>query len=254
MIGEALHLLFRWLHVVAGVLWIGLAWFLAFVNAQVARTYDAESRQKVVPELLPRALYLSRGAAAVTWVTGLLLLGIVYYGGGAVAESHQSKGLASGVGLGALVVAWIVYDLLWRALASKERLGVLVSLVLLTGASFGLGRIMSGRSLFIHLGAIFGTIMLNNVLQRIWPSQRKIIAAAKAGTPPPDDAVRLAGLRLKHNTYLSVPLLFFMISNHFPLAYGRGLRWLVAPLFVVAGWAVVKGLYRLSATPAATRF
>ncbi len=254
MIAEALHLLFRWIHVVAGVLWIGLLWFLGFVHAQVARTYDADSRRKVVPELIPRVLFLVRVSAVVTWIAGLLLLGIVYYGGGAVAATHQSRGLASGVGLGALVVAWIVYDLLWKALAGRERLGVVVSLALLTGASFGLSRVMSGRSLFIHLGAMLGTIMLNNVLQRVWPNQRRIVAAVQAGTAPPAAAVRLAELRSKHNTYLSVPLLFFMISNHFPLAYGSSLCWLVAPLFVVAGWAIAKGLYGLSASPAATRF
>ena len=81
MISEALHLLFRWLHVVAGVLWVGLLWFFGFVNAQVARTYDADSRQKVVPELMPRALSLFRLGAVVTFVTGVGLLVIVYYAG-----------------------------------------------------------------------------------------------------------------------------------------------------------------------------
>ena len=254
MISEALHLLFRWMHVVAGVLWVGLLWFFGFVNAQVAKTYDADSRQKVVPELMPRALSLFRLGAVATFATGVGLLVIVYYAGGALVESHQSKRLAIGVGVGALVVAWIVYDLLWRALASRERLGVVLSFVLLTGASFALGEVMTGRALFIHLGALLGTIMFNNVMQRILPSQRRIVAAARAGIAPPDDAVRLANLRSKHNTYLSVPLLFFMVSNHFPIAYGSGLRWAVAPLLVLVGWMAVKGLYGLSASPAATRF
>ena len=113
---------------------------------------------------------------------------------------------------------------------------------------------MSGRALFIHLGALFGTIMFNNVLQRILPNQRRIVAAARAGTAPPDDAVRVANLRSKHNTYLSVPLLFFMVSNHYPIAYGSSLRWAIAPLLVLVGWAAVKGLYGLSASPAAARF
>ena len=151
------------------------------------------------------------------------------------------------------MAAWIVYDLLWRALASRERLGVVASFVLLTGTSFALGQVMSGRALFIHLGALFGTNMFNNVLQRILPSQRRIVTAARAGRPR-DDAVRLANLRSKHNAYLSVPLLFFMVSNHFPIAYGSGLRWAVAPLLVLVGGMAVKGLYVLSASPAATRF
>lgn len=235
MIDEVLHLLIRWAHFVAGVLWLGLLWFIAFVHSQVAKTYDADSRRKVVPELVPRVLYLFRLGAIATWVTGVLLLGLVYYGGGAAAAPGQSKGLALGAGLGSMVVGWIVYDLLWKALASRERLGILVSLVLLVGTSFALDRVMSGRSLFIHLGAILGTIMQNNVLQRVWPNQRLILAAVKAGTAPPEEAVRVAALRLQHNTYLSVPLLFFMVSNHFPVAYGSGLCWLVAPLMVSSG-------------------
>jgi uncharacterized membrane protein len=126
--------------------------------------------------------------------------------------------------------------------------------VLILAAAFGLNLVMSGRGSFIHLGASFGTIMFANVWMRIWPNQRKIIAAMKAGTPPPDGVAPLAALRSKHNTYLSVPLVFFMISNHFPTIYGDDLRWIYAGVFVAVGWGVVKLLYSKSATAAPAQY
>jgi uncharacterized membrane protein len=114
--------------------------------------------------------------------------------------------------------------------------------------------VMSGRSLFIHLGAFFGTIMAANVWMRIWPNQRKIIAAAKAGSPPPDGLPALAGLRSKHNTYMSVPLTFFMVSNHFPTVYGSELRWVIAAAFVAVGWGLTKLMFNKSATAAPAQF
>ncbi|HKQ70235.1 MAG TPA: urate hydroxylase PuuD [Polyangiaceae bacterium] len=254
-ISEILNLIFRWIHVVAGVMWIGHLWFFNFVNAQVAKTYDADSKKKVIPELMPRALYWFRWGAAYTWITGFFLLGIVVYMGGvAVDPEKQSLGVASGVGTISLFVAWAIYDVLWKQLAKNEMVGAIVSFVLVVAWSFGLNMIMSGRSLFIHIGATFGTIMAANVWMRIWPNQRKIIAAAKAGSPPPDGVAPLAALRSKHNTYMSVPLIFFMVSNHFPTIYGSDLRWILAPVFVAVGWGMTKMMYSKSAQASAAEF
>jgi uncharacterized membrane protein len=253
-VSELLNLLFRWIHVVAGVMWIGHLWYFNFVNAQVAKTYDADSKKKVIPEVMPRALYWFRWGAAYTWITGFLLLGIVYYMGGAMVEEQSEKGLAIGVGIGSLIVGWAIYDILWKQMAKSETAGIAVSFVLITAAAFGLAMVMGGRALFIHIGAIFGTIMAANVWMRIWPNQRKIIAAAKAGQPPPDGLPALAGLRSKHNTYMSVPLIFFMISNHFPTVYGHELRWAFAALFIALGWGVTKFMFNKSASAAPAQF
>jgi uncharacterized membrane protein len=253
-VSEWLNLVFRWIHVVAGVMWIGHLWFFNFVNAQVAKTYDADSKKKVVPELMPRALYWFRWGAAFTWISGFFLLGIVVYMGGVLVETEQAKGPAIGAGLGSLVVGWAIYDLLWKQLAKNEPVGAGISFVLVTATAYGLSTLMSGRALFIHIGSIFGTIMAANVWMRIWPNQRKIIAATKAGTPPPDGAVPLAGLRSKHNTYMSIPLIFFMISNHFPTVYGSDIRWVWVAVFTAVGWGVAKFLYTKSATAAPAQF
>jgi uncharacterized membrane protein len=254
-VSEWLNLVFRWIHVVAGVMWIGHLWFFNFVNAQVAKTYDAESKKKVIPELMPRALYWFRWGAAFTWITGFFLLGIVIYMGGVLIETDQVKGTAIGVGLAGLVVAWVVYDLLWKQLAKNEMVGAIVSFVLIVGAAFGLDQVMSHRAVYIHIGGYLGTIMAANVWMRIWPNQRKIIAAAKAGSPPPDGAPALAALRSKHNTYMSVPLIFFMISNHFPtVTYGSDLRIVWVAVFVALGWGMAKLMYNKSGTAAPAQF
>jgi uncharacterized membrane protein len=253
-VSELLNLLFRWIHVVAGVMWIGHLWYFNFVNAQVAKTYDAESKKKVIPEVMPRALYWFRWGAAYTWITGFLLMGIVYYMGGAMVEDQSQKGLATGVGVASLLVGWAIYDVLWKQMAKSEMAGIAVSFVLITGMAFGLSMVMGGRAVFIHIGAILGTIMATNVWMRIWPNQRKIIAAAKAGQPPPDGLPALAGLRSKHNTYMSVPLLFFMISNHFPTVYGNDLPWAIAAVFIALGWGMTKLMFNKSGTSAPAQF
>jgi uncharacterized membrane protein len=266
-VSEALNLIFRWIHVMAGVMWIGHLWFFNFVNAQVAKTYDADSKKKIIPELMPRALYWFRWGAAYTWITGFLMLGVVIYMGGvAVDPEKQSLGVATAVGIGALIVAWVVYDLLWKQLAKQEQLGAIVSFVLVVAAAFVLSLVMSPRATFIHVGAMFGTVMAANVWMRIWPNQRKIIAAAKAGTPPPDGIAPLAALRSKHNTYMSVPLIFFMISNHFPTFFGAGPgftfdsvfpflpSWLMVGIFIAIGWGITKFLYNKAASPAPAQY
>src|SRR5947209_4813729 len=173
-VSEWLNLAFRWIHVLAGVMWIGHLWFFNFVNAQLAKTYDADSKKKVLPELMPRALYWFRWGAAYTWISGFLLFGIVYPMGGALGSK-----LGMGGGTGAIVAAWIVgfgiYDMLWKQL-KDEKVGAAVSFVLFVAMAFGLSRVIEGRALFIALGGLFGTIMAANVWMRIWPNQRKIIA------------------------------------------------------------------------------
>jgi len=254
---EWLNIVFRWIHVIAGVLWIGHLYFFNFVNAHVAKTYDADSKKKVVPELMPRALYWFRWGAVWTWVTGVLLLGIVYYMGGTLLESDSSMsvGMGTAIGLAALLIGFAVYDVLWQTgLKSNVVAGSVVSVILLAAMTWGLSRVFSGRAVFIHVGALLGTIMAANVWMRIWPSQRKIIAAIKAGGAPDAAIVALAGMRSRHNTFMSVPLLFLMISNHYPTVYGGPGSWIYAIGFVIAGFLIVSFLFNRSASQSPTRY
>jgi uncharacterized membrane protein len=251
-VSEWLNLIFRWVHVVAGIAWIGHLYFFNFVNSQVAKTYDADSRRKVVPELMPRALYWFRWGAAYTWITGLILMGLVIYMGGVIVptESSLGAGAASAIGLAIILLGFVVYELVWNAMAKNEQAGVAVSFVLIVIVLFAMSRVFSGRATYIHLGALFGTIMAANVWMRIWPSQRKIVAAIKAGAAPDAALVALAGLRSKHNTYMSVPLAFTMVSNHFPTIYGSEYGWAILAILVLIGWGATKLLYNKAASPA----
>ncbi|MFL5390323.1 MAG: urate hydroxylase PuuD [Myxococcales bacterium] len=245
-----LNLLFRWSHVVAGVMWIGHLWFFNFVNAQVAKTYDAESKRRVVPELMPRALYFFRWGAAYTFITGILLLFLVYWFGGVMVDRDQGMGphAVGGIGLVMIIVGFVIYDLLWKNM-KNETTGMIISFVLTAVFAFIWSRIMSGRATFIHVGGLFGTIMAANVWMRIWPGQRKIIGGVKGTGPaaePP--VVAMAGLRSKHNTYMSVPLMFIMVSNHFPTVYGASQSWIILMVIIAVGWFITKLLYGKAAS------
>jgi uncharacterized membrane protein len=201
-------------------------------------------------------LYWFRWGAAYTWVTGILLLLLVYWFGGAMVNPDQSMGphAAGGIGLALIIIGFFIYDVLWKAM-KNEVAGAVISFVLTTVFAIILTRFMSGRAMYIHVGGLFGTIMAANVWMRIWPGQRKIIAGVK-GTGPAADAptVAIAGLRSKHNTYMSVPLMFIMVSNHFPTLYGSDWNWLILMILVAIGWGITKLLYNKAATPKPARF
>ncbi len=250
--------LFRWTHVVAGILWIGHLYFFNFVNAQVVKTYDADSKKKVVPELMPRALYWFRWGAAYTWVTGILLAGLVYY----MVDNLVKKDVATNaavishaagvvISLALIVLVFFAYEAIWRAFGKNERVGVGALFAVFVALLFLLSRIFTGRAVFIHAGMLFGTIMAMNVWMRIWPAQRKIIQAAKGVAPAPDPSVpATAGLRSKQNTYMSVALLFTMLSNHYPTIYGWEHSWIILAAIIALAFAVTKLLYLKSASSA----
>ena len=139
---EALEALFRWMHVFAGIIWIGHLYFFNWVNGPFQTKIDGPTKKLVNPELMPRALYWFRWGAAYTWITGFLLLGIVYYMGGAMVEDQSQKGLASGVGVASLLVGWAIYDVLWKAMAKSEMAGIGVSFVLVVATAFGLSMVI----------------------------------------------------------------------------------------------------------------
>jgi uncharacterized membrane protein len=244
---DVLQAIFRWMHVVAGILWIGLLYFFNFVNGPFAATMDGGTKQKVVPELMPRALYWFRWGAAWTWITGVLLLLLVFYHGKVVFEAGQGWSLGAIVMIAVTFLAFLAYDALFKSPLGKDlRTAAAIGLVIVAvivwcySAVGGFGY----RGYVIHTGALFGTIMAANVWMRIWPSQRKIITATKQGQPPDAAVVALAGARSRHNTYLSVPLVWTMIDSHTTAFAG------LAPLLVaiLLGWGTVYWLYTKAGT------
>ena len=237
-----LESLFRWIHVVAGILWIGLLYFFNWVNSAFVPTMDAETKKKVIPELMPRALFWFRWGAAFTWVTGVLLLLLVYYHTGLVFDTGH-WGLATFIMLAVVFFGVFVYDQLVKTVLKEPTTlfvgGLIIVFVVLLLLDYLAG--FSFRGYAIHLGTLFGTTMAFNVWFRIWPSQRTIITATKNGEAPDPAIVALAGTRSRHNTYMSVPLVFMMISQH--ATWAATATPIALTIIVLVGWAGTYHIY-----------
>jgi len=252
---QVLEAIFRWIHVVAGIMWIGHLYFFNFFNGPFQGTMDGETKKKVNPELMPRALFWFRWGAAWTWVSGLLLLMLVFYHGWKGGNLFDAGGDASTplalVMIAVNLLAFLIYDVLVKQEFAKNLTTLFVVGLILVAAVAACDVFVGGfgyRGTMIHTGAMFGTIMAFNVWFRIWPSQRKILTAVKAGTPPDAALVALAGTRSKHNTYLSVPLVWMMIDSHttsFALLVGIP-GWIWAVVMTAIGWWFCSMFYRMS--------
>jgi uncharacterized membrane protein len=242
---DILNVVLRWLHVAAGILWIGHLYFFNFVNTQLAGVLDGDTKKKVVPELMPRALYWFRWGAAYTWITGVLLLMLVFYHGDLMFEIGVEWGMGATIMLVVTFAAFALYDVLAKGGLAKnlKTFGAVcfVILVVITYLMIEWGQ-FSYRAYNIHVGVMLGTIMAANVWMRIWPSQRKIIAAVKGGTPPDQAVVGLAGMRSRHNTYMSVPLLYTMINAHTVVPGADSVLYLF--VVILLGWGAVAYMYK----------
>jgi uncharacterized membrane protein len=251
---EGLEALFRWMHVFAGIIWIGHLYFFNWVNGPLAAKLDGPTKKVVVPELMPRALYWFRWGAAWTWVTGILLLAMVYYHGMQAFDPGVGWTAGSGIMILVTFAAVFIYDALWKSgLANNLRAAVITSYVILSVivalyaqfANFGY------RGVLIHTGVLFGSTMAFNVWFRIWPAQQKIIRAVKEGAAPDAALVKLAGMRSRHNTYMSVPLIWTMIGQHTTYFSGGNLGlpnnyYLVLLVVIIVAWHIVFQCYKKS--------
>lgn len=232
--------LLRWIHVVSGIVWIGHLYFFNFVNANFNPTLDAETKKKVVPELMPRALFFFRWGAAFTWVTGILVLMLSYYHGGLLFEGANTWSPMAFAVIAVVFLTFVIYDPISKSVLKNPKAAfwagwVYATLIAYAGRWAG----FSYRGYAIHVGAMFGTLMAANVWMRIWPAQKQIITAVKNGQKPDDALVGIAGLRSKHNTYMSVPLVFMMISKSATWAASPG----ILSLILLTGFLATYWLY-----------
>lgn len=251
---EVIDPLFRWIHVVAGIIWIGHLYFFNFVNAPFQGKMDGDTKKKVNPELLPRALFWFRWGAAWTWVSGVILLAYVFYHGKQVFANPANPqwDVPVIVGIAITFFGAAGYDILQKTVLKDNRVMFWVGfvLVLCVLAFFFKVAEFGYRGAVIHLGAMFGTTMAYNVWMRIWPAQKQILTAVKNGQAPDQALVALAGTRSKHNVYMSVPLVFAMLNAHSATLHREGWDgWqaLVVPgVVIMLGWCAVFLLYRKS--------
>jgi len=266
-LSEWLNLLFRWIHVFAGIMWVGTTYYFTWLDARLTEEEKAALNtgnaaevwmvhsggfyvvgRRKTPDLVSRTLHWFRWEAGITWLSGVALLILLYYLGGGLLlepESTISVPVAVAIGIGIIVGCGVIYDLMMASpLGRHEKLFAAIAYVLIVGLSFGLTRVFSGRAAYIHLGAIFGTIMAANVWMHILPSQRRMIAALKEGRKPDERLSARAKLRSKQNTFMAVPVVFIMISNHFPGNATYGYNWLILSAMVLVGWMAAKFIRR----------
>lgn len=268
MIEEWLHYALRLFHLIAGIMWIGTSFFFVWLDFSfeplpegpekeakekagvVGETYMVHGGlfyrvEKQQPTSLPRVLHWFKYEALLTWISGLCLLILLYWwsGGGSVlvdpVRFPMHPHVAIAVSAGVLVVGWAIYDTLWQTIGKRNTtVAQGLSILLLCGAIYGICAIFPGRVAFIHVGALLGTVMIANVWMRILPGQRRMIAARVAGKEPDWSEGAAAKQRSLHNSYVTIPVLFTMLSNHFSFVFDHRLNWVILMLFVIVGASV----------------
>jgi uncharacterized membrane protein len=263
VVWDWIGLLLRWTHVMLGIAWIGTSFHFIWLDSSLRREADQPEgvaggswmvhgggfyharKFLVAPQTLPKELHWFKYEAYFTWVTGFLLLGVVYYIGANEflidpSVMPLSPAVAIALSLGGLSLGWLGYDALCRSKIGQNTALLAVSVfAMAVGAAYGFSQIFSGRAAYIHVGAILGTIMAANVFFIIIPNQKKVVADLIAGRVPDPALGKTAKQRSLHNNYLTLPVVLMMISNHYPLLYERPDNWVY-----VAGILVLGGLVR----------
>ncbi|RVV98589.1 cysteine desulfurase [Mesobaculum littorinae] len=247
----------RWLHVVTAIAWIGSSfYFIALdlgLNRRIPGPADGEEWQVhgggfyhiqkylVAPDAMPEHLTWFKWESYWTWMSGAAMLMIVYWAGAELYLIDPAKAdlaVWQGIAISALSLAigWLVYDALCKSpLGARPTTLMLLLFVLLVAMSWGYNQVFTGRAALLHLGAFTATIMTANVFFIIMPNQRVVVADLKAGRKPDPKYGKIAKLRSTHNNYLTLPVVFLMLSNHYPLAFGTDNAWIIAALVFLMG-------------------
>ena len=263
VIQEWLNLLVRWVHVIAAIMWIGDSFLFMWLDSHLTKPkegrddnvtgelwmthsggfYEVMKRKSLRKGEAAGPIYWFKWESYTTWLTGFLLIAVVYWLGGAVLlvdpGSPLSPVAAVHVSLLLLPAGYLVYEALWMTpLGKNQKAFAVVGLALVVALTWQLAHVFAPRAVFLQVGAMLGTIMTANVFFRIIPSQRHMLAATEAGTPVDTSYGLRAKGRSIQNHYLTLPVLFCMLSNHFPSMYGNARPWAVLGLLFVVGAAL----------------
>lgn len=249
-----LEMLFRWMHVIAGIAWIGASFYFVWLDNHLESPPRWKSdkgikgdlwaihgggiyevaKYQLAPEKMPETLHWFKWEAYTTWLTGVILLILMFYLGAdaylidpRVADLTPVQATSLGVGL--IIFGWVLYECLCAIpiLARNNYLLSFFLLLMVMALSYTFTHLFSGRGAFIHVGAVIGTIMAGNVFRVIIPSQKALVSAIETGKAPQASWGQKAKLRSTHNNYFTLPLVFIMISNHYPMTYSGENSWLV---------------------------
>jgi uncharacterized membrane protein len=258
-----LNMAIRWLHVIAGIAWIGSSFYFIWLDNSLRPEkgekdkgvagalwavhgggFYHKKKYKVAPDHMPDDLHWFKWEAYTTWLSGFALLVLMYYVSADLylvdrAKLDLSNYQASALGLGVLVAGWLVYDGMCKSpLRNNDALLGAIWFVVLIGFAYGLNLMFSGRGAVMHVGAIIGTVMAANVFMVIIPNQRKVVADMLAAKTP-DPALGIAAKqRSLHNNYMTLPVLLIMTSNHYPLLFGNPYNWALLAGFGICGMLI----------------
>jgi uncharacterized membrane protein len=277
-LNEWIELALRWTHIFAGIMWVGATFYFTWLDGRFtelekqADKGDGKSEKNVWmvhsggfylvekqkrPTMMPQVLHWFKWESFTTWITGILLFGLMYYHAGKIYEFEDwpfTKAQAMWMSVGFLLLGWVVYDLLWSKVFKNELVGAVISYLLLVGVAFlfmsplklDIGplhidkpTLFPARAAFLQIGAMLGTIMTANVWMRILPPQKRMVAALKAGQEPNFAEGARAKTRSKHNTFIVMPVVFTMISHHYSFI-GSKHNWLIFAGLTLAGFVAAK--------------
>ena len=249
----------RWLHAITGIAWIGSSFYFVALDLGLrqrpglpAGAHGEEwqvhgggfyhvQKYLVAPAEMPEHLTWFKWEAYSTWLTGFALLCVVYYAGADLFLIDRnvldvSAPVAIGISLASIVLGWILYDLLCKSpLGSNDTTLMLVLYAILVAMAWGYTQLFTGRAAFLHLGAFTATIMSANVFMIIIPNQKIVVADLLAGRKPDPKYGKIAKTRSLHNNYLTLPVVFLMLSNHYPLAFATEYNWVIASIIFIIG-------------------
>ena len=252
----------RWLHVITAIAWIGSSFYFIALDLGLRKDKPLPEgvhgeewqvhgggfyhiqKYLVAPAALPEHLTWFKWESYATWLSGFALMAVVYYLGADLYLVDLEKAelpiwAAIGISLGVLAVGWLGYDLLCKSPLGQRSTPLMLALyLLLVVMAYLLDQIFTGRAAFLHLGAVTATIMSFNVLVIIIPNQRIVVADLKAGRVPDARYGQIAKQRSTHNNYLTLPVIFFMLSNHYPLAHSSAYSWVIAALVFLLGVSI----------------
>jgi uncharacterized membrane protein len=273
LLEEWTELILRWFHVIAGIAWIGSSFYFIALDLSLKQNKNLPDKSHgeawqvhgggfyhlvkylVAPSKMPSELTWFKWEAYATWVSGFALLALVYYAGAElymidIVKYDLEKYEAVIISLLGVVFGWVIYDFVCR-LSLKTNVYVLISsiFILITVMSWAYSEIFSYRGAFMQIGTVLGTIMVANVLMIIIPGQKKVVASLLANETPNPIHGAIAKQRSLHNNYLTLPVIFIMISNHYPLIYATKYSWIIISIILIIG-ALIRHFFNIKHTGA----